>query len=137
MSRNESLAWGELRTGNIGISGTTHKPDIPNENEVSERIDALLADTRKSITERAIDLALFIMHEQLFWDGNKRTATVVANAILIQHGVGVLSVSTHNIVEFNQLLTQFYDTHQGDSLKKFLYTVAIIDFDTKNHPSRW
>lgn len=120
ISRNESLAWGELRTGQIGISGTNHKPGIPDEKEVAEAVDLLLTDASKSVTERAIDLALYIMHEQLFWDGNKRTANVVANAVLICSGAGVLSISTDNITEFNRLLTQYYDTHDSQDLKEFL-----------------
>ena len=29
ISRNESLEWGVLRTGQVGISGTNYIPDIP------------------------------------------------------------------------------------------------------------
>lgn len=134
VSRNESLAWGELRTGQIGISGTSHKPKIPNEKEVTETLDALLSDAAKSATERAIDIALYIMHEQLFWDGNKRTASVAANAVLIQSGAGVLSISTDNIAEFNKLLQYYYDTNDSRSLKAFLYASAVVDFDSVNVP---
>ena len=34
VSRNESLEWGVLRTGEIGISGTLYKPEVPVEEEV-------------------------------------------------------------------------------------------------------
>lgn len=132
ISRNESLAWGELRTGAIGISGTNHRPKTPNQEEVRTAIDDILGNVTKSATERAIDVALYIMHNQIFWDGNKRTANLVANAILIQNGAGVLSVSTDNITEFNRLLKQYYDTGNGLGLKRFLYNRAIIDFTTKN-----
>lgn len=134
VSRNESLAWGELRTGPIGISGTNHKPKIPNEDEASAAIEAILHDASISATEQAIDVALYIMHEQLFWDGNKRTANVAANAVLIQNGAGVLSISTDNIAEFNRLLKYYYDTNDGQGLKEFLYTTAVIDFASKNVP---
>lgn len=134
VSRNESLAWGTLRTGNIGISGTGHKPKVPDEEEAAAALKHILGSTAKSATERALDVALYIMHEQLFWDGNKRTANVMANAVLIQNGAGVLSVGTGNIAEFNRLLKQYYDTNDSQSLKEFLYTTAVIDFDTKNVP---
>ena len=116
----------------MGISGTNHKPKIPDEQEAAQAIDTLLADTSRSATERAIDLALYIMHKQLFWDGNKRTANLTANAVLIQHGAGVLSISTNNITEFNQLLKYYYDTNDDQGLKRFLYETAIVNFDSKN-----
>lgn len=134
VSRNESLKWGELRSGNIGISGTNHKPDVPAEAEVTERVDQILGDVTKSPTERAIDISLYIMYSQLFWDGNKRTANLVANAVLIQNGSGVLSVPTDEIAEFNRRLTNYYDTGNDEAIKKFMYTKAVIDFETKNVP---
>lgn len=130
ISRNESLAWGTLRTGAIGISGTNHRPEVPEEETVDKEILAILHES-VSAAEKAINIALYIMYHQLFWDGNKRTANVVANAILIQHGAGILSISTDNITEFNRLLTQYYDTGIARNLKSFLYQTAIIDFETK------
>ena len=133
VSRNESLAWGELRTGKIGISGTNHKPKIPDEKEASAAISHILSNTHASITERAIDVALYVMHGQLFWDGNKRTANLAANAILVQHGAGVLSISPDNIAEFNRVLKHYYDTGDSQGVKKVLYQ-AVVDFDSKNVP---
>lgn len=43
VSRNESLSWGTLRTGNVGISGTDYIPKIPEEKEVLKEIDNILA----------------------------------------------------------------------------------------------
>lgn len=91
-------------------------------------------DTAVSATERAINLALYIMHEQLFRDGNKRTANLAANALLVRSGAGVLSISTDNIAEFNRLLKYYYDTNDNMLLKGFLYAAAVIDFESKNVP---
>jgi Fic family protein len=129
VSRNESLAWGELRAGKISIAGTNHKPSVPDEKTTLEAITKILSDKTKSATERAIDLMLYIMYNQLFWDGNKRTATLAANAVLTQNGAGVLSVAENDIVEFNRLLKQYYDTSQNAELKQFLYDKSIIDFN--------
>jgi Fic family protein len=131
ISRNESLAWGELRTGKISIAGTDHKPAVPSQRLTQKSVAKILSGKTKSITERAIDLMLFIMRSQLFWDGNKRTAALVANAVLIQNGAGVLSIVEGDIVEFNRLLKQYYDTGRGDELKRFLYDKSIIDFSSQ------
>lgn len=132
VSRNESIAWGILRDGKIGIAGTNHKPPIPDEKEVSDWIKDNVNCATKSATEKAIDLMLYVMYSQLFWDGSKRTAMLAANAVLIAGGAGVLSVAEGNIVEFNELLKNYYDTGVGEKLKQFLYSKAIVDFATKN-----
>jgi hypothetical protein len=128
VSRNESPAWGKLRTGKVGVAGTNHKPPVPNEKEERERITQIVSDKKKTATERAITLMLRIIHSQLFWDGNKRTATLAANAVLIQNGCGVLSVATGDIVEFNALLKHYYDTGDKGRLERMLYEKAVIDF---------
>lgn len=132
VARNQSLKWGVLRDGEIGISGTKHKPGIPNKKKVITKIEKIVDNATISATEKALDLMLFVMYEQLFWDGNKRTAMMLANAVLIKHGAGVLSVAEEDIVLFNRLLKNYYDTGQAEDLKKFLYEKAIIDFGTKN-----
>ena len=42
-----------------------------------------------SVTERAITIMLYIMRSQMFFDGNKRTAQLAANQIMIQGGADV------------------------------------------------
>ena len=58
------------------VLSTNHKPSIPQKQRAKQEIDRVLRDITKSSTERALDVALYIMHEQLFWDGNKRTANL-------------------------------------------------------------
>lgn len=125
VSRNESLEWGKLRTGEIGIRGTNHHPTVPIEVDVRAKLSEILGSSN-SATEKAIDTMLFIVNSQLFWDGNKRTAQVVANAILIEGGVGILTIREENIGEFNEKLTQFYDTQDSGDLKQFLYEKCLF-----------
>lgn len=65
VSRNESLSWGTLRTGNAGISGTDYIPKIPEEKEVLKEIDNILAIP--DITLRSIKYMLYGTRNQLFW----------------------------------------------------------------------
>jgi prophage maintenance system killer protein len=129
VARNESLDWGKLRTGEVGIRGTKHKPKVPVEGEVRAQIGEILGAEGRSVTEKAIDLMLYIMNEQLFWDGNKRTAGLAANAVLIGGGAGVLTVTEENVGEFNEKLTKFYDTQDGGELKRFLYEQCIFGLE--------
>ncbi|MCL2085569.1 Fic family protein [Candidatus Saccharibacteria bacterium] len=124
VSRNESLEWGKLRSGEIGISGTNHKLKPP----VRSEIIAGIANIDKlgiSATDRSIKTMLFIMYNQLFWDGNKRTAIITANAILIKAGAGVLTIEEKNLGEFNQSLSNYYNHGNGDELERFLYDKCI------------
>ena len=134
VSRNESLDWGKLRTGEIGIHGTNHKPTVPDETEVKESLAKIFRE-KKTVTAKALDAMLFIMNRQLFWDGNKRTAQLVANAILISGGAGVLNIREENIGEFNDKLTRFYDTQNGEELKKFLYDKCIFGLEAYSEHS--
>ncbi|MEG1141251.1 MAG: Fic family protein [Clostridia bacterium] len=85
VARNESLEWGKLRNGTVGISGVRYIPPILNELQVKTSIKNIL-DKNISITEKAIEYFLYGCRSQMFWDGNKRTSLIVANKIIISRG---------------------------------------------------
>lgn len=96
VSRNESLSWGKLRTGNVSISGTDYIPKIPEENVVKEDIKKILEIP--DITLRSIKYMLYGMRNQLFWDGNKRTSMIIANKIMIMNGKGIILVKDDDLL---------------------------------------
>jgi hypothetical protein len=124
ISRNESLEWGILRKGSVGISGTSYTPPVP-EKAVAEAELAALLTEKISQTEKALNLFLWGARSQLFWDGNKRTSLLGANKILVRGGCGMFTVPEKDIAEFNTLLSSFYETGDGDAIKIFLYEKAI------------
>ena len=123
VARNESIEWGKLRNGKVVITGTDYIPKIPIYNEVEEQIKKIL--NIKNPTERAIEYMLFGMKKQLFWDGNKRTSTIVANKIMIENGCGIIKISDAHLEEFNTLLSEFYTTAKKEKIKEFLYNNCI------------
>ncbi len=127
VARNESLEWGKLRTGSVTISGTDYLPDIPEKENIIEDLNKI--NKIGSITERAIEYMLYGMRKQLFWDGNKRTSTICANAIMIKNGKGLIKISDQNLREFNELLTEFYNTNQKEKIKQFIYEKCIIGIE--------
>ena len=128
ISRNESLEWGVLRRGSVGVSGTDYKPQIPDRNDVITEINGILHSFR-TITEKALDMFCYITYKQLFWDGNKRTALCTANKILLSAGKGMFTIKDSVIAEFNDLLCNMYNTGNKEELKKFLYEKAIFGID--------
>ena len=129
VSRNESLEWGVLRNGKVGINGVDYIPEIPNEKDIINNIENILKE--KSTTLKSINLMLYLMRRQVFWDGNKRTSMIVANKILIQNGCGIITVKEEYIGEFNTLLTEYYNTGNKDKITKFLYDKCIYGLELK------
>ena len=123
VSRNESPAWGSLRTGKVGISGTEYIPEVPNEEEVKEKLNKILAIS--DTVEKALESFCYIVYHQLFWDGNKKTATIFASKILMEAGIGILSIGKSEGEKFNETLLQYYDTRDSKELKECLKTCIL------------
>jgi len=127
VARNQSLAWGVLRTGKVGIGGTDYQPEIPVAAEVIGEIDVILKTANN--TERAIRFFLWACRSQLFWDGNKRTGALCANKLLIAEGKGILSVKEDCLLEFNRRLTAFYDSGDYSQIDRFIYEKCLFGID--------
>ena len=130
VSRNESLEWGVLRTGKVGINGVDYIPEIPQKDIITKNIKEILK--QGSITENALNLMLYLMRSQIFWDGNKRTSMIIANKILISNGCGIITIKEEDIREFNTLLTEYYNTNNKNKIIKFLYEKCIFGMEI-NH----
>lgn len=128
MSRLESLSWGTLRTGSVGISGTDYRPPIPNKEDILLKINEI-KNNSLSITERAIRIMLYLMRSQIFWDGNKRTSMIIANKIMIENGKGIITIKEEYIGQFNKLLSDYYTTGNSDLIIKFIYDNCIFGLE--------
>ncbi|WP_051533734.1 Fic family protein [Desulfitibacter alkalitolerans] len=124
VARNEALEWGVLRNGKVGISGTAYIPPVPDEKEIIIRLNEILS--LNSVTSRSIYYFLWATRSQLFWDGNKRTSTLIANKILISTGKGIFTVKEKDLLEFNAKLLAFYDRGNYSKINDFLYENCII-----------
>ena len=124
VARNEALEWGKLRTGTVGISGTDYRPPIPNAENVKKELSDIL-NTSESATNRSLSVFCWLSRSQVYWDGNKRTALLTANKILLTFGAGIMTIKENNMQEFNKLLIEFYNSGKPDRLKEFLYNNAI------------
>lgn len=124
IARNEALEWGKLRTGNVGISGTDYIPPVLSQNTAESDLSNIMSsDTAQ--TEKALSVFLWGARGQLFWDGNKRTSMTAANKVLISAGAGMLTITDRHMEKFNVLLLGYYNTGEGEELKRFLYDNCI------------
>lgn len=124
IARNEALAWGTLRTGSVGISGTDYIPPVPSPEAVEQTLENIL-DMSISETEKALMIFLLGTRGQFFWDGNKRTSLTAANKLLVMAGAGILTITDQHMERFNTLLVGYYNTGEGGELKRFLYENCI------------
>ena len=113
IARNEALAWGKLRTGAVGISGTDYMPPVPSWKAAERDLHTIMSRSITA-TEKALDVFLWGTRGQLFWDGNKRTSMTAANKILVLSGAGILTITDRHMEQFNTLLLEYYNTGEGE-----------------------
>ena len=71
--------------------------------------------------DRSITLFLWIQRSQMFLDGNKRVANLVANKEMIRNGLGIIAVPVEKIGEYFTVFIQFYETNDYTNIKKWIY----------------
>ena len=119
---------GELRQASMSIGGTSWKPEIPDYAKAEGDVRAIMSSDN-SVTDKAVTLMLYIMRSQLFYDGNKRTAQIAANQVMIQGGAGILAIPVEKQPEFFSLLVKYYETAIVTDIKKFIYQTSIDGFN--------
>lgn len=120
---------GEIRNTDVSMGGTTWKPKLPNREEIEEQINII--NGIENITDRAMTMMLYLMRTQPFYDGNKRTAMIVTNQIMVQNGKGIISIPLEEQTTFREMLIDFYETNNMEKIKKFIYNNCIdgINFE--------
>ena len=131
VAQEDSLAPGDFRTGTVGVTlvdGSRHTPPAMSEVDVQNLLGQI-ENRSNSTTETAIRSMLAFMRQQIFWDGNKRTATLFANAMLIEKGCGLLEISELQMPEFNTKLSDFYRSGDDTDVATYLYQNCIFGID--------
>lgn len=114
---------GNMRVYDVNIGGTNWKPALPSEDKVIQDLQDF--ENIKCVTDRAITIMCYLMRTQFFTDGNKRTAMLFANKIMIQNGKGVISIPVDEDIHFGEELTKYYETNNMESLKQFICDKCI------------
>lgn len=114
----------------LSMGGTDWKPEILDKEKVNDSLNKIL-ESENSATEKAINLMLYLMRSQLFYDGNKRTSMMAANQVMIQNGAGIISVPIKYQEEFLELLVKFYETNNMDEIKELIYNHCIDGINFK------
>jgi Fic family protein len=108
-----------IRRGRVGISGTNYRP-LDNAFQISEALSNMceLVNSKENVFEKALFLLVLISYIQPFLDGNKRTARIVSNAVLMDHKHCPVSFRTVDSVEYKKAMLLFYEQNNISGMKE-------------------
>lgn len=114
---------GEVRTLPIQIGGTSWEPEMPHTGIIISTIDEMEKIEDKE--QKALKYFCFITRSQIFIDGNKRVAQLIANKILIENNIGIFQIPIEKLEEFKTLLIAYYETNNDAEIISFMKEYCI------------
>lgn len=109
---------GDFRDKGVGVTGTSWKPKLPIECNYEKELKDIMSISND--LDRCISLFCWIQRSQMFLDGNKRVANLVANKEMIRYGQGIIAVPVEKIGEYFVLLINYYETNDMTCIKEWI-----------------
>lgn len=108
-----------IRHRRVGITGTNYRP-LDNEFQIREamRDSCDLINSKNDVFEKALLALVLISYIQAFSDGNKRTARITSNAILIANGYCPLSFRSVDSIDYKKAMLIFYEQNNLYAFKR-------------------
>lgn len=108
-----------IRKHGVGITGTTYRP-LDNEWQIREALEQMieLIDKTYHPLEKALITSSILAYIQPFADGNKRTARMLSNAILMSFDFFPLSYRSVDENEYKSALILFFETNNLYHVKR-------------------
>jgi Fic family protein len=121
-----------IRKRRVGISGTNYRP-LDNEFQIIEALEKTcqLINNKENTLEKALLVLVLISYIQPFMDGNKRTARIVSNAVLMNEGYCPLSFRTVDSIEYKKAMLVFYEQNNISSFKEIF--INQFEFAVKTY----
>ena len=121
-----------LRRHRVGITGTNYHP-LDNEFQIREAMrDACkLINSKYNIFEKALLTLLLLSYIQPFSDGNKRTARITSNAILIANDYCPLSFRSIDSIDYKKAMLIFYEQNNLYAFKQIF--IEQFEFAVKEY----
>lgn len=118
-----------IRHRRVGITGTNYRP-LDNEFQIREALEdtCTLVNGKNNVFEKALLTLVLLSYIQAFVDGNKRTARITSNAVLIANGYCPISFRTVDSIDYKKAMLMFYEQNNIAAFKKifieqFLFAV--------------
>lgn len=108
-----------IRHRRVGITGTNYRP-LDNEFQIREALEdtCTLINSKTDVFEKTLLSLLLLSYIQAFTDGNKRTARITANGILIANGYCPISFRTVDSVDYKKAMLMFYEQNNICAFKQ-------------------
>lgn len=114
---------GEIRTIPVQIGGTSWEPEMPQTGIIIDTLSEIEKIEDKE--QRALKYFCYVARTQMFIDGNKRVAQLIANKVLIENDIGIFQVPIDKLEEFKTLLIDFYETGDDGGIISFMKKFCI------------
>lgn len=114
---------GNFRDRGVGITGTSWRPKLPEECNYTKDLQEILNSPHK--LEKCINLFCYLQRSQMFIDGNKRVANLIANKEMIRNGQGIISIPVDKIGDYLTRLIKYYETNNNKKLTEWIYNNCI------------
>ena len=124
-----------IRKSLVGVLGSKYQP-LDNVHQITDALDEL-SRTVKSLADpyaKALVALLGISYIQPFEDGNKRTSRLMANALLMAHGLAPLSYRSVDENAYREAMLVFYELNSITPFKKIF--IEQYDFAARNYAAR-
>jgi Fic family protein len=119
----------KIRHRRVGITGTNYTP-LDNEFQIREALEdtCSLINGKDNVFEKSLLALVLLSYIQAFTDGNKRTARITSNGILIAYGYCPISFRTVDSIDYKKAMLMFYEQNNIATFKKifieqFLFAV--------------
>ena len=124
-----------LRQKPVGVTGSKYRP-LDNIHQIKEAVEALAAAIARATTPyaKALLALIGISYVQPFEDGNKRTARIMANALLLAHDCAPLSYRSVEEKDYREATLVFYELNSIVPFKNIF--VEQYTFAAKNYAVR-
>lgn len=121
-----------LRKRRVGISGTNYKP-LDNEFQIADALANMcqLINLKENIFEKTLLSLVLISYIQPFMDGNKRTARIISNAILMNHNYCPISFRTVDSIDYKKAMLLFYEQNNISAFKEIF--INQFEFAVKTY----
>lgn len=121
-----------LRKRRVGISGTNYVP-IDNVYQIREALKDMCSLVNRTVypPAKALLVLILLSYIQPFTDGNKRTARLVSNAVLMQFGYCPLSFRTVDSLDYKKAMLLFYEQNNASAVKAMF--IEQFEFAVKTY----
>lgn len=121
-----------IRRRRVGITGTNYHP-LDNEFQIREALEdtCQLINRKTNVFEKALLALVLLSYIQAFMDGNKRTARVTSNAILVANGYCPISFRSVDSIDYKKAMLIFYEQNNLYAFKQIF--ISQFEFAVREY----